>query len=102
MGWLYGWKSKQALVTHLSRPEQFGSCTLIENTVVGNCHWYLVEIQEDEGPRKVIGVDLMNGTPGDWGYKPLSEDMGPLEITCPLGYLEKADEPRSEAARKWR
>ena len=55
--------------------------------------------------KKSIGVYLLQrGTkeyPG-WGYKGMSEDMGPCYYDCPLSYLDEADEPSSGLAREWR
>ncbi len=36
---------------------------------------------------KWIGCDLLRWHKDSWGYKDMSESMGPYQVSCPLGYL---------------
>ena len=45
---------------------------------------------------------LLAKSDGWWGYKPVSEDMGPCDTACPIKYLDEADEPSNDYAREWR
>lgn len=75
--------------------------TLLESRVVGNRFWYL--LQEPDG-KKTLGVLLMagGGRGMGWGYKCVSESMGPCEKDCPLALLKLADEPPNDYAKEWR
>ena len=79
----------------------------IRHRLVGNELWYVRETvrtfpdgrQESE---RWIGVDLLESNGRGWGYKSMSEDMGPYYYGCPVEYLELAPQPESEYAGKWR
>jgi len=64
----------------------------------------LHESGQPEIERKWIGVYLLEEEPdtGFWGYKNMSEDVGPLYYSCPLSYIDEADPPVNETAREWR
>lgn len=52
-----------------------------------------------------IRLDMLSyhrrGGDGDWGYKPLTEDMGPVEVSCPLKYIRMVPDPGGFAT-DWR
>lgn len=37
-----------------------------------------------------------------WGYKDIDEDMGPVDVDCPLKYLGMVDPPTNDYSREWR
>lgn len=105
MGWLFSqrWSNRAEMLAHLRRPERFGeSCELLRTTAVGNNHWYLARVKATGVVW--IGLDLMKGgtrsQPG-WGYKDLDESVGPVEVNCPLSFLDAASEPTGYAV-DWR
>lgn len=129
MGFFAGWNSRKELIAHLLEPRhsENGSVTVaakpIAHCCVGNNLWSVWEQVKTtvknvtlapgiEAPKtftesyRWINVDLMarGGHPADWGYKPVSEDMGPCEVSCPLKYLEMAplNEHHGEYAGPWR
>ena len=113
MGWLFGWYSRRELVEHLLQP--FGSddkrhvTSPIAHCFKGNNMWSVWERTDTSSKvatlapgiearvpvvekHRYIVVFLLrrNGSPAEWGYKDVSEDMGPCEINCPLSYLDMA------------
>ena len=111
MGWLFGWDSRKALISHLL--DNFGSWSgtnettgvtsshkMIAHCFKGNNMWFVIETTHTKDgtsdTHRWIGLNLMQrgGHPAEWGYKDISEEMGPCECNCPLAYLELA--PLSE------
>ena len=41
-------------------------------------------------------------TPAGDGYKPMSEDMGPYEYSCPMHFLEMVPDPKIGFSTDWR
>lgn len=105
MGWSFSCNSRygrKAQIEDFRRPGFLApGYEMLQSQAVGNNFWYLCK-----GPDNVIfiGLNLMGGggrqNPG-WGYKGLTEDMGPVEVNCPISYLDKASPPRGYAA-EWR
>lgn len=104
MGWFFSqnWITKKDVAAFLQSTERFGTgYTLLRASVVGNNHWYLC--LEDKSGDTYIGLDLMSNSKDDgWGYKDLSEFAGPVEVNCPLTYLEQVTETVNEYAKQWR
>lgn len=102
MGWLFTWNStKEELLVRLRSPSRFvEGCELLQSSVVGNNHWYLLK---DKTGLISIGLDKMaaGGKNEGWGYKDMSEFCGPVEVNCPLGFLAKASPPTGYAI-EWR
>ena len=71
----------------------------------GNVMYALHETGPIGETKKWIGVYLLQkGTrdyPG-WGYKPMDETMEPYYYDCPVSYLDAADEPMGDGAKRWR
>lgn len=93
--------SRRDIVADLTKgweSETARSVTL-KNCLRGNVLWTVEEVtpKGDKGDR-FIGCYLLRPHPRGWGYKPMSESMGPYYYTCPLGYLNMV--PVADAA--WR
>lgn len=110
MGWSFNMdrsQTKAEFVAELNR--DFGpGYECLAHRVVGNNLWQLVKRPDGE---KFICLYLMsrgNGRYGKgcsdhgWGYKGISEDMGPAQVNCPLSLLNAADPPRGPHAPAWR
>lgn len=114
MGTFYGYSSKASLVEELLDPRSYNGATPIAHALVGSTLY--VALQDCPGtdvaqtnprprPRTAIAVYLLKAPtkayPGDWGYKPLDESMGPYVTTCPprLLRLSTIDTP---TAVEWR
>jgi hypothetical protein len=102
MGWTYGWSSASELRAHLNDIRSNGNVTVVMQraTAYGRHVWTLYETKSGE---RFINLDLLAGNArSEWGYKDMSEDMGPCYYDCPLELLEAATEPVNEYARAWR
>jgi len=108
MGWtFFTGMTRQSLVQKLIAPKvyesQGGSCR--EETLA---HFLTRERDTDvlwavqcffrnlQPPKTILICFLLEGSPGGWGYKDLSEGEHPYYYTCPLKYLELAPETCSE------
>jgi len=77
----------------------------IQHCCKGNVLYAVHESESADGIRfRFIGVHLLFKSSDGWGYKSMSEDMGPYNYTCPLKYLEMAPDgdAGSKNARDWR
>lgn len=103
MGWTFGWHSKEALVAHL---EGAGMAPhrLLKSVVKGSRHWFVAEYERKDGQTvRYIGLNLLQKSGGEWGYKDLDETMGPCEVDVPLAWLDLVPErPEYEHALAWR
>lgn len=106
MGWTFCKPDRSSLIeeikTRLTRPTAWDDGSFVDPTdisVVGNTLYALLQrpasAEYPDGLR-VILVYLLKGSPayrGDsyaWGYKDMSEDMGPCVYTCPLKFLDRS------------
>lgn len=105
MGWYshYLWDRKDDVIRHLD--EDFtNNVKLVRSSTVGNNHWQLIEITDgDLKSERFINLNMLSKSPnGSWGYKPIDETMGPVEVNCPVTILNQATETSNETAKKWR
>lgn len=106
MGWMFTLdkRTRKELLEYLRRPERYGeNLELLRSVAVGNNHWYLCR-RKDDGP-VWIGLDLMKGggkSGHGWGWKDLDETCGPVEVNCPLSFLDQASPTDHEYAAPWR
>lgn len=76
--------------------------TLAHRTVGANL-WTVKEYTSGDGaPARIIVLYLLKGHRDGWGYKPVSEDMGPCETNCPLALFTIAGPPPEGYAVEWR
>lgn len=95
MGWYFGSSSRAAVIDELTRPYSSPpvSRTTLAKFTSGNTLWTVEEVTNTETGvvQRFIGCYLMAGRQGSangWGYKPMEESMGPVQISCPLKFLE--------------
>lgn len=96
---------KELTQTSTFDTESKGVCTrsTLAKKLNGNVLFSLVELQFTQAPTvRFIQVDVLVRSGKDWGYKPMSEDMHPYYYGCPDSFIERADPPRTEAAKAWR
>lgn len=108
MGWYFGYETKAELIREVTRESRNEKTrhTVLAKAVRGNNLWTVMEIEDFTTGKmfRIIVLFLIQGGAGDWGYKDISEDMGPLEVNCPLSYLDMAS-PSSEikgCSKDWR
>lgn len=103
MGWSFSYHDigREAHIKSLTDKRHFSEgYTPLEHRVVGNHVWQLVQMPSG---RKFICLDLIaKDRNGGWGYKGMSEDMGPCYYDCPLSLLNKADPVDAGYAVEWR
>jgi hypothetical protein len=112
MGWLFGHYTRASLVEHLKNGN--GVKTL-KNCFVGNNMWAVQEYTRGDETIRFICLYMLQGNgrikndPCNWGYKDVSEDMGPYQLSCPLGYIEMVEAWEKENgvecvghAKEWR
>lgn len=108
MGWFSEkqWKTKDELVHYLEDlfPKE-NDLKIIASEVVNYNHWYVYEVKGTQN--RAIGLNLLSndselGDDGAWSYNDMDENCGPMEVNCPLAFLDMATEPASEFAARWR
>jgi len=106
MGWdsCEAWQSKADVVKAIQADHSGGGWTLLDSSVVGNTYYGLHERIDAGKVQRLITCCLISKGGGTWGYKSMSEDMGPYCYTCPKRILDKADEVEavSYSATEWR
>jgi hypothetical protein len=102
MGWDYTHgASKQDIVRERIAPRTWdtGAVRTVASRVVGGVLWTVRDHTHPDGRlERYIGCDLLQGTPGGWGYKDLDEHSHPYYYSCPLAYLDIAP----VACQEWR
>lgn len=113
MGWLFtmGQTRKQLIKARTQgwewTPEQKTKGECLAHCCRGNTLWKVMEITNYETGKVIrfIGVDLMANHDRNfsyWGYKDMTESMGPAYFTCPEKYLDMVPLPDSDHAQGWR
>lgn len=102
MGWYFGCDSKEQLVRHLLDEHSGQRCLdnddqggeritwrrIASHTLIGNALWTDYSYgHDDQTDGRMIVLFLLRKS-GNWGYKVISEDMGPCELNCPLRLLD--------------
>ena len=101
MGWYFSRQTRAQLIQELIRPQDSDRAhsEVIAHTLRGNVLWSVVRVTAKQaGGRDLaegesttfIRCDLLQGSGGEWGHKPLEESMHPYYYTCPLRYLDMA------------
>lgn len=100
MGWLFGWKTKLDLIKHCEGSTFYTpGYKALKHRLLRNNHWTLLERPDGS---ITISLEMLSHDGGDWGYKGVSEDMGPYQLDCPISFLQQASDPQSEYAKEWR
>lgn len=115
MGWLYmqslsGFASPKAYLDDQFTYSSGGSTArMLRSEVVGGRVYYAaVEMLKPSEPRQVFAlVCLVDHNPRDpedyvFGYKDMSEDMGPIESDCPAAILDLLTPTTRQYALDWR
>jgi hypothetical protein len=114
MGWYFGWYSRKELIEHLTKTtdEPNFKFETLAKCFVGNNMWTVMQRtnkrancpEAERVIRFIVLYYIRRGGREDWGYKDVSEDMGPSDVNCPLKYLDMSPDgaKNSESATEWR
>ena len=99
MGWYYTHgASKAQIIAEIERDTR--SSTIVERAVRGNHLWHVLKPANAEVEPFIV-LYLLSSSKDGWGYKSMSEDMGPYYYTCPTTWFAKYP-TSNETARRWR
>jgi hypothetical protein len=107
MGWTtsYDWSNaedvKRALLDDYAREADKFEVLGTRSTSYGRHFWMAIKIK-NTGRSFVCLFLLGGGFREGWGFKDVSEDMGPVDIDCPVELLDMTDEPTEGYAVEWR
>lgn len=112
MGWSFcdNWQTKQDVTLAITLDHSGGGWTFLDQSTVGNTFYGLLERTKDAKVERLILVCILKKDrdtaerKGSWGYKSMTEDMGPYYWDCPVRILDKADEVPSvsKSCDDWR
>ena len=111
MGWLFSDQSKSDMIKEVTQgwenTETGAKTTCLAKAIRGKSLWTVFQkitpaANGSFDAERFIVLFLMEKQDGMWGYKDVSEDMGPCEVDCPLSYLDKVTAPTNEYSRLWR
>jgi hypothetical protein len=101
MGWtfLYNAPEKRHVIEDVTRGSQDLKC--IKQSCNGNHLWTIWERTDTK--KRFIALFLLQKSEGNWGYKDITEDMGPCYYDCPLYFLDEVTKENSLAYNEnWR
>lgn len=110
MGWSFTYGASRAdIIEEVSGGkgiEPRGGMLTHRRRVMGNKVWAIQSnvVHPNESMRNVKFIVLykLGKESGDWGYKSVSESMGPADKTCPPSFFDEVETPDSEFAAGWR
>ena len=118
MGWMGGYRTKKEMVNYLNYFEHdsdrfyrtLKSKNVRERGV--DILWQLNEVvalrdlscgmKKGDRKRFILCVMLEKTYQGDWAYKSVSEECGPVFYSCPKEWLNEVPVPNDEYAKAWR
>jgi hypothetical protein len=81
--------TKADVVAELKAASFVGGAVVLKSSLRGNELWLLCGIP-GRPAENVIQIALLSKSPHGWGYKPMTESMGPYYYKCPIGFLDEA------------
>lgn len=96
MGWLFtGGASRKDIIEHVTRREENDERVFetLAKTCRGNNLWTVQRVtrKRDGSTSTFICLYKLGSDKGfGWGYKDITESMGPYDVSCPLAYLDLA------------
>ena len=105
MGWSYGYDNQSAKDVHkeVLDPIHNGPDLRVvkyASKAYGKRLW--VRYERRSTGESFICLFLVKGGKEGWGYKDITEDMGPCEVDCPLSFLDGLSEPSNAYSKEWR
>jgi len=104
MGWAFGWDTREQLVNHLLNDSNH-DLIASKSTCYGRRLWAVFrptwEGRNSDEPFICLFLLEDGGRRDGWGYKDVTESMGPCEYDCPLDLLDLAPPPKGGLAEEW-
>lgn len=106
MGWSfsYGWSNPSDVKRDLLRDYEGNDRVDVlahKSTCYGR-HWWVALKSKETGKSFIVLHLLARGSYGEWGYKDIDEQMGPVDVDCPVSLLDMTTEPTEGCAVAWR
>lgn len=110
MGWTFyhvpEWFDRKAEIDEKYNWSEDGvSVRVLKSAMVGSTYYAAVQVEDKDGVRVEASVVLTSMKSRDYfnfGYKAMSETVGPGESKCPAGILKMLTPTDSEWANQWR
>lgn len=114
MGWLFmrdlgGHSTPRAYLDNQFTYAREDHClTVLASSMVGSTYYAAAERAETSGSRQVFAIVCLTKTSTGardgctFGYKDMTEHMGPCESECPVSILDELTDTDSEYAAAWR
>ena len=112
MGWLFTLgASRKEVAAECTRPHEWtkdDGVVVKHETIAryysGNDLWTVLEVTHDgkQHLRVILLFKLSRGSGDGWGYKDVSESMGPCAVSCPLKFLDMVPKIPNDYAAEWR
>lgn len=109
MGWTgsYEWRNRADVAREVTAP--FGAPGETQHETLRQCWrgtnlWTVHQTTAPDGEvaRFVVLYMVQKGRDGEYCYKDISEECGPMDVNCPLAYLELCTEAEGRYAKAWR
>ena len=106
MGWWYPHHTRSAreliayIMQELHQPEKGRRVLARAVRAFGHRMWTV--LQNPDGQKYIVLFLMHQDSEGTWGYKDIEESCGPVELDCPLKYLDMVDPPSNQWATDWR
>ena len=101
MGWLFTeGQTKAELIAHLTQGDS--QLYTHRRCVRGTTLWAVQEYKARPGKPFIVAYLIQHERGYGWGYKPVTESMGPAEVSCPVSYLDAVPVAGGPHALQWR
>lgn len=101
MGWLFTeGQTKADLIAHLTQCDS--QLHTHRKCVRGTTLWAVQEHKDRPGEPFIVAYLMQHERGYGWGYKPVTESMGPAEVSCPVSYLDAVPIADGPHALEWR
>ena len=100
MGWSYsyGAHEKNDIKNMILGDLRDGGYTVIKHSTVGSHFWLAVSRERVS----FVLLCLLGKSDGVWGYKDMTEDMGPYFYDCPQSIIKAVGPTANPRAQEWR
>ena len=109
MGWFFSNQYFQSIKDYAKsitkrQENEHGIWETTKSSLRGQHLWTIMQVytKKTKETKSFIVLYLIERYKGQWGYKDVSEDMGPNYYDCPVTFLKLVDKPMNKYSEKWR